>query len=31
MIERAYKRKGKIAVFAVAHGVYWEQFPGLTY
>lgn len=29
MIERTYKRTGKIAIFAVAHGVYWEQFPGL--
>ena len=29
MIERKYKRTGKIALFAVAHGVYWEQFPGL--
>ena len=29
MIERKYKRTGKIAIFAVAHGVYWEQFPGL--
>ncbi len=29
MIERVAKREAKIAVFAVAHGVYWEQFPGL--
>ena len=29
MIERSYKRTGKIAIFAVAHGVYWDQFPGL--
>ena len=29
MIERKFKRTAKIALFAVAHGVYWEQFPGL--
>ena len=29
MFDRKYKRNGKIAIFAVAHGVYWEQFPGL--
>ncbi|MBR1867611.1 MAG: L-fucose/L-arabinose isomerase family protein [Clostridia bacterium] len=29
MIERKNKREGRIAIFAVAHGVYWEQFPGL--
>lgn len=29
MIERKIKRTAKIAIFAVAHGVYWEQFPGL--
>ena len=29
MIERKIERKGKIGIFAVAHGVYWEQFPGL--
>lgn len=29
MIERKKKRTAKIGVFAVAHAVYWEQFPGL--
>lgn len=29
MIERVAARKGKIGIFAVAHGVYWHQFPGL--
>jgi L-arabinose isomerase len=29
MIERKVKRTGKIGVFAVAHGVYWDQFQGL--
>lgn len=29
MIERKNKRIAKIGVFAVAHGVYWEQFEGL--
>ena len=29
MIERKNKRTAKIGVFAVAHGVYWEQFEGL--
>ena len=29
MIERKKKRAAKIGVFAVAHAVYWEQFPGL--
>lgn len=29
MIERKIQRKGKVALFAVAHGVYWEQFEGL--
>ena len=29
MIERVAKREAKIAIFAVAHGVYWDQFPGL--
>ena len=29
MIERIVQRKGKVGIFAVAHGVYWEQFPGL--
>lgn len=29
MIERTIKRNAKIALFAVAHGVYWDQFPGL--
>ena len=29
MIERVAQRKGKVGIFAVAHGVYWEQFPGL--
>ena len=29
MIERVAPRKGKVGIFAVAHGVYWEQFPGL--
>lgn len=27
--ERKNKRTAKIGVFAVAHGVYWEQFEGL--
>lgn len=29
MIERKVKRTGKIGIFAVAHGTYWEQFDGL--
>ena len=29
MIERKTARTAKIGVFAVAHAVYWEQFPGL--
>ena len=29
MIERKVKRTGKIGIFAVAHGTYWEQFEGL--
>lgn len=29
MIERKIKRNARIAIFAVAHGVYWDQFPGL--
>lgn len=29
MIERKKLRNAKIGVFAVAHGVYWEQFDGL--
>lgn len=29
MIERKKKRNAKIGIFAVAHGVYWEQFDGL--
>ncbi|MBQ7900893.1 MAG: L-fucose/L-arabinose isomerase family protein [Clostridia bacterium] len=29
MIERKRQRTAKIGVFAVAHAVYWEQFPGL--
>lgn len=29
MIERKKKRAAKIGVFAVAHAVYWGQFPGL--
>lgn len=29
MIERKRKRTAKIGVFAVAHAVYWDQFPGL--
>lgn len=29
MIERKKPRTAKIGVFAVAHGVYWEQFEGL--
>jgi len=29
MIERKKKRAAKIGIFAVAHAVYWEQFPGL--
>ena len=29
MITRKNKRMGKIGIFAVAHGVYWEQFDGL--
>ena len=29
MIERKNKRTAKVGVFAVAHAVYWEQFPGL--
>ena len=29
MIERTIRRKAKIAIFAVVHGIYFEQFPGL--
>lgn len=29
MIERKKKRTCRIGIFAVAHAVYWEQFPGL--
>ena len=29
MIERKTKRTARIGTFAVAHGVYWEQFKGL--
>ena len=29
MIERKVKRNAKIGIFAVAHGVYWQQFDGL--
>lgn len=29
MIERKIKRTCRIAIFAVAHGVYWNQFEGL--
>jgi len=29
MIERKKKRNAKIGVFAVGHGVYWDQFEGL--
>lgn len=29
MIERKAQRIGKIGIFAVGHGVYWDQFPGL--
>ena len=29
MIERKTKRTAKVGLFGVAHGVYWEQFPGL--
>jgi len=29
MIERLKKRNAKIGIFAVAHGTYWAQFPGL--
>ena len=29
MIERKKKRNARIGVFAVAHGTYWVQFPGL--
>ena len=29
MIERKKKRTAKIGIFAVAHGTYWAQFPGL--
>ncbi len=29
MIERKYKREARIGLFAVGHGVYWDQFPGL--
>lgn len=29
MIERKNKRSARIGIFAVAHGVYWGQFPGL--
>ena len=29
MIERKTKRTARVGLFGVAHGVYWEQFPGL--
>ena len=29
MIERKARRTAKIGIFAVGHGVYWDQFPGL--
>ncbi len=29
MMKRRVERTAKIAMFAVAHSVYWEQFPGL--
>lgn len=29
MLERKNKRTARIGIFAVAHGTYWEQFPGL--
>ena len=29
MIERKVKRIGKIGIFAVVHGIYFEQFAGL--
>lgn len=29
MIERKKKRTARIGIFAVAHGTYWAQFPGL--
>ena len=29
MIERLTPRTAKIAIFAVAHATYWDQFPGL--
>lgn len=29
MIKRINEEYAKIGIFAVAHGVYWEQFPGL--
>ena len=29
MISRTNKRTAKIAYFAVIHGIYFEQFPGL--
>ena len=29
MIERKTKRTARIGTFAVAHGVYWQQFKGL--
>lgn len=29
MIGRKKKRTARIGIFAVAHGTYWEQFPGL--
>ncbi len=29
MLERKTKRTAKVGLFGVAHGVYWEQFPGL--
>ncbi len=29
MIQRKRENYAKIGVFAVAHGVYWEQFAGL--
>lgn len=29
MITRKNKRAARIGIFAVAHGVYWAQFPGL--
>ena len=29
MIERISMKKPRVGVFAVAHGTYWDQFPGL--